>query len=457
MPREVRKWRKTTLPDGVLYTEPALPALTSRVGKDDRAVTLMGTCIEFGEHQDVTSLTLIAEKVLSRFQEQGAKEAISYISELGGRFLAVLSRPGVTTFVPDCHAALGAYWAASGDVRFVGSHPSLVALAAEAPESTYALGLMNSPDYVEPGGKYYPALLTPYEGVTPVFANSKLTLRGASARHERFYPVRPLPQHQSLDEAYAKFKNLLSRSVKAWASRGPSVLSLTAGLDSRAVLAAGLDWFRAVDTVAVTYLRFDPSSSSNIEDAMTANRLAERVGLRHRILSIDPFDPSSRFGKVYNRSFPRGARFPALAQSYARFIGPDETNLISTISETGTVFYREREDPLPTAGRLASKFTTSRLKQHPDLVKEFDRYIEYSAFTLDAIGDIDYHDLFYWEHRNSKWASLWYSETDLSHRVGLPFNVRALIEIMLSVPEEMRRDRYLLERLIEESGLSLEQ
>ncbi len=81
----------------------------------------------------------------------------------------------------------------------------------------------------------------------------------------------------------------------------------------------------------------------------------------------------------------------------------------------------------------------------------FEQYIRATEFTNDRIGAYDYHDLFYWEHRNSKWASIWYSEIDLSHRVLLPFNSRALIELMLALPFPERRDKVLLKAAAEGS------
>ena len=88
------------------------------------------------------------------------------------------------------------------------------------------------------------------------------------------------------------------------------------------------------------------------------------------------------------------------------------------------------------------------------MLEAFDEYIDYTEFHLSKLYDFDFYDLYYWEHRNSKWANIWYQECDLSHKVILPFNCRLINELMLALSFEDRKSKYLLNRLIKDAGLS---
>ena len=147
---------------------------------------------------------------------------------------------------------------------------------------------------------------------------------------------------------------------------------------------------------------------------------------------------------MYTKSFRYGARFPSLARAYYEELPHDILSLVSTCSETGTGFYRERETKNISADLLARKFSESEIRKNKTLLESFESYIEYSNFRECSLGPLDFYDVFYWEHRNAKWASLWYAEADLSHFTVVPFNQRNIIEVMLSLPFEERLNKIIL-------------
>lgn len=79
----------------------------------------------------------------------------------------------------------------------------------------------------------------------------------------------------------------------------------------------------------------------------------------------------------------------------------------------------------------------------------FAEYADFACFQLGRLENFDPYDLFYWEHRNSRWLANRYHEADLGHRVLLPYNLRMIQEVMLSVPNEYRLDQAFQKRLIE--------
>lgn len=67
----------------------------------------------------------------------------------------------------------------------------------------------------------------------------------------------------------------------------------------------------------------------------------------------------------------------------------------------------------------------------------FLEYIETTAFGRDFYN-YEQHDMFYWEHRNSAWASLANQDHDILHDMTVIFNNRDVLKWLLSPP---RKDR----------------
>lgn len=425
----------------------------STVSKNGTCVALIGRAFDLDDQE--RNADIIAQRILDRLASS-PDSAIRYAAYLGGRFALFLLNDEKLMAVPDCHSTYAIHSSVSDSGVLFCSHWTLAADILNLPRADHVLAFMNSKEYVSPGGKYYPALWTPYQHLMQVFPNCVATydLKSKEFSHKRFYPFGPLPG-MSPEEAYPEFLHLMKRSMALSSEPGMAV-SLTAGGDSTALLAAALlgEGFPA-DAFSFSYARFSSPTPEAIADIVGANRTAFDARIPHRVLDLKPVDYSCAFHKFYTQSFPQGARYPSLARLYYEDLPHDRTILIGTIAETGTVFYKLRESKSPTREGLAEKFTPSKAKNNEQLLQAFDEYISYVQLYDSLIYNFDWHDLFYWEHRNAKWASLWYAEVDLTGFPIVPYNNRRLIEVMLSLPEEQRRSKYLQKRLISEAGLFL--
>lgn len=443
LPEQCEGWQGTSFGGYSFYFHPLTKWARFSGGDSDYWVVFIGQAVdlELGE----TSMPELAKRTHEILTQRDEQAAVEYLAYLGGRFLCAFGKKDEVTVIPDCHATVALFWT-DKDGRFIASsHSRLTATVAGCNQSAKSAGIMESPLYTDAGGKYYPGLLTPFESVLPLFANCLIRndRQTSSTKHTRFYPwedVQPLGDSGVILEAFAQ---VLERHVQLLTGLGKTNISLTAGLDSRATAFAAANQVQE-GSYAYTYFRFEGAVGETIQDLLGASDWARELGLPHRIIRLHPYDPAAEWVKMYVQSFPRGARFPALAQCYSENFSDEDISLISTIAETGTAFYKLRDSAEPTPEVLAGKFSRSPIGRSEEMIDIFKEYVEYSEFTTKKLFNLDWHDLFYWEHRNSKWASLWYSELDLSHRVFLPFNSRALIEIMLSLEYSLRESRFLL-------------
>lgn len=439
-------WRVLRLGSKYLYLDPLTEVDVAYLNSESAsaAVAIIGMSVDL-EVEPGQSL-LNAARAVGAYSSGGEAGLLRYLAYLGGRFVAVLeAQEGSTMIIPDCHATYSCYvHQPSPSEFFASSHSNLLGAVFELGPDDEAQYIMRHPDYVEPGGKYYPACLTPYSRVSPLFPNCVIRWQpGTWYTHRRFYPF---PDHSLLqqpEDAPAQFRKSFESHVRRIAWFRNVGISLTGGLDSRVALAALGTVSNLSNHFSFTYYRPSPTAAM-AGDLFAGSWLAARLGLRHQAVHLEAVDYACDFHRMYQVSFGRGARHPALARAYFEQLPHDFISLISLGSETGTMFYRERDAVEVTPEVLAEKFTMSAINRDPVLIRSFERYIEYTEFRVDKFLGLDFYDLFYWEHRNAKWASLWYSEADLAHFTVVPFNQRKIVEAMLSLPSGARRSRAIL-------------
>lgn len=391
----------------------------------------------------------VAETIAKKL-EISLSDSLDYITYLAGRFLIIIRNGDNLSIIPDSHCTYACYW--SEQIKDVFTSHLQIFKDYWAVEKNEILSyIMKHEDYVSPGGKYSPGMLTPLQDVYPLIANCFIH----NSKHKRFYPHISLSEKYkgySKDIIYLLFKGYLLSYFKKIYESNNTYISLTNGLDSRVILSVALIANLKVDTF--TYTKFGGDYPHYEKDLVGASKCATHAGYPHFILTLPQLDYGNDFYKMYSKTFSLHARFPVLAQAYYQQLPINANVLISTISETGTIFYTERTGKNITPEILAQKWSTSKIHTHDFIIKEFKKYINYTEFYNNKIHDFDFYNLFYWEHRNSKWANIWYQECDLSHKVALPFNCRLINELMLSLSYEDRKSKYLLNRLISDAGLS---
>ncbi len=104
----------------------------------------------------------------------------------------------------------------------------------------------------------------------------------------------------------------------------------------------------------------------------------------------------------------------------------------------------------PTTGDDIDALALARLWSHghppASLVAAFDDWLE--ATGLRDVRGVDPLDLFYWEHRLATWHSNICLESDFAWDTHALVNSRAILKLMLSIPDEDRRSGALIRELL---------
>lgn len=131
---------------------------------------------------------------------------------------------------------------------------------------------------------YFPCGLTAFDGVCRLLPNHELRLAGMRA--ERYWPkgdLLQIPENDGKEICRAAVLSVRRNLLALVAASNSLVCGLTGGRDSRVLLAAMTDSVRE-RTTFVTYKY--PGRPELGRDVSVAKRLARRLSLRHRVLTV---------------------------------------------------------------------------------------------------------------------------------------------------------------------------
>jgi len=281
---------------------------------------------------------------------------------------------------------------------------------------------------------WLPAGLTAHQGIKRLICNHYLDLK--SWRPVRHWPMTAPPQAKNVESALQIITDEVANMVAALASAGTTRLALTAGNETRVLLACCRDIVRDLGFVTVAA----PGSDLDVD---IAKRLSKRFGLNHEIL---PYRNATTEEKdLWDK------RVGHSVSGMNREMHPSVMPLRGKFAvgglggEVGRGFlWLNATDATPvTATDIVDRL---KLARHPDLVEGVEHWIA----ELPVRDTLLILDLAYMELRMSSWAyAQSYSNPDVNFLH--PLSSRRVFEAMLSLPESMRRKDGMIFALIEKS------
>lgn len=426
-PEQLLGWKRQLVArDFWLTTHPGLPATT--VSDGVHTLTLIGFVL------DPSDPAADDRSVLSRLLEtcSSIRRFVAGTATLGGRWLVIAACDDGLYLVTDALGLRRALYTQSAETQslWVMSQPGLaidilgLAVDEQAAEflDSYVVRARR-PEY------YWPGMSTPLRGLRHLLPNHTLNLR--TGRANRYWPDGPLPA-LSVTEAVERIVTLMPGLLRAAANRFELALSITAGVDSRLVLAAARPIKDQICYVTVRQAKM----ADNSEDLSIPARLLAGLGLEHEIIRA-----AASMSADFSWAFKRGV---SLAHDH---YGPDAEAILARFDRRKVAVTGSGAE----VGRCAfrTKLPFSDLRQitaehlawlegmyHPYAIQCFQEW-------LADIGDranVKLLDLFEWEQGQGNWLAMTQLEFDVAWRdILTPYNCRTLLTTMLSVDERYRR------------------
>lgn len=348
--------------------------------------------------------------------------------------------------VQDCAGIKGVIFGKVGNDTVFTSHAQLVADLYGLEMDPYVKKLIANRFY-HIGNRYLPGNLTPYTPLRRMGANVYLEA-DEEFKIRRFFPTKPHPTvtteeeyRETIKKAYEILHNGLELVTKKWSN---AHISLSGGTDSKTTLSCANGLYDKFG-----YYSFE-SKDTEIVDAAAAKSICQKIGVDHTVYKIpstnDEVQDYDILKQIIYHSFGyiRGLADHEVRKHIYFYRKKDiEVEVKSWCSEIVRVFFDRKYGltmPKKLSPRHFSIFQT-RYFLSPSLLRGSDRYYRELMKEYDLKEpkfNYEHTDLYYWEVRMSSWGMLVTTSLDLCHRLTFPFNNRALIELLLSVPREKR-------------------
>lgn len=344
---------------------------------------------------------------------------IAATAPLGGRWVIILQDPGGTWLFTDPCGFRQVFYTSDGEYPWCASQPELIkaSLGLELNPDEALQKFITSPEFLQKESPWV-GTQTRYQNCFHLLPNHYLD--AGTLEQKRFYPLRTLPKkgkEEILDTASFLLRGLLT----AIAKNHRAVLALTAGWDSRVLLAAS----REVCSELEYYVDRKGTLARNHPDVVIPEKLAKRLKL-HFEVKDSRIDPPAWFTGILEKNVSGARLLPKTRMIYNKYLGCEQR---LNINGNGGEICRNYYDKYP-----ASLFGENELV--PSMLLELRDWKE----KLEGEMGDGYHilDLLYWEQRLGGWGAQFPAEQDVIVEELSPFNCRLLIETLLSSPRAER-------------------
>lgn len=272
---------------------------------------------------------------------------------------------------------------------------------------------------------------TIYESCFHLMPNHFLHLEGLEQK--RFYPrtsVQPLDAASIVEKA----SEILQGTMTALTARYPVTLALTAGWDSRVLLAASKHVRERIEYFVYQY----GTMTVKHPDVRVPGMLSQKLDLKFVVRK-----PASKLSEEFVSMLAQNvtaARFlPKTHSIYQKMMtGESRININGNGSEICRNFFDKygKQALYDLSAEELSCLLYGKKAQPEFAVRELQKWKE--SFNDLPKGSWNLLDFLYWEQRLGNWGAQYPAEQDVAIEEISPFNCRLLLEILISAPRSMR-------------------
>lgn len=432
-------WHHSGLPDGsYVYVHPDLYCMVAR--RENDFIALMGYILDpFNASRN--NAQIIADMLKS---SKSIDDLFRYLEPLGGRFsiIAGLGNKKIMVCDPAGFRQIFYMRDSIGEV-WVASQPSLLSeMFSLKVDETLERDLYSIPLFANTHEYWYPGELSAYSGVKHLIPNHYLDLK--LLKQVRYWPKEKLSE-ESVEDCVEKCSEILHGLYNSIQRRYKLAQGITAGLDSRIILAASREIGSKIEYLTHTHAGLGLSGA----DIMIPSKMLPELGLEHKIV-VHYEIMDKEFERIYRRNVST-ARYGHGLNAYAfhRYFSEQgkERILINGVCGEITRGFYYLPSLIPVNGVTLCSLT--RMRGSRIALEQFESWLQNTREVSRESG-VSLLDLFYWEQRVGSWAAMTYHEYDIAFESFSPMNCRLFLSTMLGVKKNYRQtvDTFLHKALI---------
>jgi hypothetical protein len=414
-----------------LVAHPSLPVNTVVDKNGDNLGYVLGWPID-------SSGSLIQTQIRLSFhmRKEGINSLEKSIYSFGGRYAFVILSQDLKRLYLDAGGTLSAVF--SEKRRMAGSTVSVLVID-EPDHPLWSKPVGEFPD--NRPNQYWPAGTTLDPDISRLLPNHYLDLENWRAvRHYPSPALETIPESE-VPDCTERIVSLLRRHILAVVESTPKVyMPLTAGQDSRMLLACSRTWTDKIEYVTFDYRPWRRERSDRV-DLYIAQHLAKRFRLRWLVIPVSPnLPPGTELDYLRRIGFAGGAgKSRDFFWSCHEHLDLSAAWLTGFAGEVGRAFYwraADKETDQMSPAELLNRIGLPASDRLQDAVRLWLRELpEVSLSTL--------LDFAYLEHRLGCWACPHFYGT-ASFSVNLtPFCHREIFDLMLRLPAAYRCSKAL--------------
>lgn len=430
-----KNWQLLQLNDDMLlYSHPDLEMISL---KDSiKQIVLLGQVFDYTDHTK-TNKDILADIINSA---ETFEDFIIYIKKYSGRFVFIYMDNNGTNILSDAVGLREIYYCTTPNKIICGSQPNLINNFADP-----ALGISPDPEIQEFYKKEVeiqrngnaPSWVgdgTYFNNIKHLLPNYYLNVE--SLKSSRYWP-NSLLKTRTLDEAVNISCAYLKGIMKSIIHRYPTMMAITAGIDSRTVLAASKDIINKI----YFFINKEKHLNDKSPDITVPYNISKKLNFDFHIHEIET-EVDENFKKIFlNNTFLSSERIITTIYNiyYKKF--SDRIN-INSAGEIGRSPYGN--EPKKFDGHYLAYL--QHLQNSEYAVKQCNKWLEENRTTFNKYN-LNITTMLFWEQRHGNWGAVGNAESDIAIEEFNPYNSHLLFETFLSVDKKYTRfGNYILFR-----------
>ena len=423
-------WKRTNIAGSViLSSHPDLNVTQATC--EDKSITLIGFLLD--PYNPSAKDKDIVNELIRDFSD--FDHFVDRTKRFGGRWIIIAGNSqGIRLFTDPAGLRQIFYT----DIRktrdlWCASQPGMIADILDLGMCKDGIDYINSYEFRKNPEYRWPGITTPYEEVVHLLPNHFLDVTNGFCK--RYWP-RQSQENSSLTSSIDKCSSLLQGLLKSASHRFELAFGITAGLDSRVVLAASKDLNNIFSYETVRQI----GMAENHADIEIPSRLLSKIGLSHDVIQssliIDDgfFDIFRKNTALAHPVYAPDAY--AILKYYAGKSVKQFVVVTGSASEIARSSFRaELKKPVCEAITPSDLAYLQSMGKSSYVLSSFEGWIN----GIENTHGYDILDIFEWEQGHGNWLAMCQLEFDIAWKdLFTPFNCRELLETMLSVDSKYR-------------------
>jgi hypothetical protein len=417
-------WNKRELNGWLLGSHPSLPVVEIKSLNSMNLGWLVGYPID--ENSEILKGVAIYNKNLER---DNLSDFESWLYKLGGTFVAILITPYGSRFYLDAAGTLPAVF--HPGFKIVGSTPTLI---SEAEDDEPLINIMG----ISENDHWYPFGLTPKKSVERLIPNHYLNLE-TWVLHRHWPKEKQFAITQDIETAVREIASIITRNIAGVAKVYPTYMALTAGRDTRMMLACAKD---SVENI--TFYTWQTPDNLGTLDCTVVSEMAQHFNLKHEIVQHQSSTKQQQQDWLEQTGYCVGGRvYVSFATNYQ--LKPESAIIGGKGGETGRAYYYNRAKGTSDTKLTGEKILSIlKLPQTPHTVNRANKWLQ----SLSSYDVLTILDLLYIEQRLGCWGSIPLYGNNWNIFETQPICHRRIFELILGLPPDYRIKENLSRDLI---------